>query len=93
MAIFLGLLGLALGFLVILAGAITFVRGLPKGVELRPGRTDPRGNIQYLLSQASLGLGVVLLALDVVLRLGTRPFLVPGMLLLLLPIPLWFWRK
>jgi hypothetical protein len=88
MAVFLGTLGLLLGLLVMLAGAITFVRGLPHGVRLRPGQADPRGNLLYLLNQESLGLGVVLLALDVVLRLAGRPFLVPGLLLLLLPLAL-----
>jgi hypothetical protein len=42
----------------------------------------------YLLNQEALGLGVVLLALDVVLRLAGRPFLVPGLLLLLIPLAL-----
>jgi ABC-type cobalamin transport system permease subunit len=85
MTVFLGALGLLLGLLVMLAGAITFVRGLPAGVELRPGRPDPRGNRIYLLNQESLGGGVVLLALDVVLRLGNRPFLAPGLCLLAIP--------
>lgn len=93
MPIFLGSLGLILGFMVMLAGAITFVRGLPAGVELRPGRPDPRGNLQYLISQESLGLGVVFLALDVVLRLGNRPLLLPGVALLLLPVGLTMFRK
>ena len=86
MAVFLGALGLLLGLLVMLAGGITYVRGLPKGVQLRPGQSDPRGNPLYLLNQESLGLGVVLLALDVVLRLAGRPFLVPGLLLLAVPV-------
>jgi hypothetical protein len=93
MAIFLGTLGLVLGVMVMLAGAITFVRGLPNGVELRPGRSDPRGNLLYLVNQESLGLGVVLLALDVVLRLANRPFLVPGVLLVLVPVALKFARR
>src|SRR5690348_15810251 len=86
MAVFLGALGLLLGLLVMLAGAITFVRGLPQGVELRPGRPDPRGNLIYLLNQESLGGGVVLLAFDVVLQLGNRPFLAPGLCLLAIPV-------
>jgi hypothetical protein len=93
MAIFLGLLGMLLGLMVMLSGAITFVRGLPDGVRLRPGRSDPRGNLIYLLSQESLGLGVILLALDVVLRLGNRPFLIPGIALVLLPVALRFVRR
>ncbi len=88
MAVFLGTIGLLLGLLVMLAGAITFVRGLPNGVKPRPGQANPRGNLLYLLNQESLGLGVVLLALDVVLRLAGRPFLIPGLLLLLLPLAL-----
>ena len=92
MSVFLGALGLLLGLLVMLAGGITFVRGLPAGVELRPGRPDPRGNRIYLLNQESLGSGVVLLALDVVLRLGDRPFLVPGLCLLAIPAILRFVR-
>jgi hypothetical protein len=84
MAVFLGALGLALGVLVALAGASTFLWGLPEGVELAPGRTDPRGDPLYLLSQETLGAGVVLLALNVVLRLGDRPFLIPGGILLVI---------
>jgi hypothetical protein len=86
MAVFLGFLGLLLGLLVMLSGAITFVRGLPEGVELKPGQRDPRGNPHFLLSQESLGLGVVLLALDVVLHLASRPYLIPGILLLLISV-------
>lgn len=93
MALFLGALGLLLGLLVMLAGALTFVRGLPDGVQLRPGRADPRGNLIYLLSQESLGLGVVLLALDVVLRLVQRPFLIPGIVLVLVPLALSLLRR
>jgi len=88
MGVFFGSLGLLLGLLVILSGAITYVRGLPSGVELKPGRADPRGNLIYLASQACLGGGVVLLALDVVLRLGSRPFFMPGVLLVLVPVGL-----
>jgi hypothetical protein len=86
MALFLGTLGLLLGLMVMLAGFITFGRGLPTGVELQPGQPDPRGNPLYLLNQEALGLGVVLLALDVVLRLASRPFLVPGVVLLCVPV-------
>ncbi len=86
MAVFLGFLGLLLGLLVLLSGAITFVRGLPDGVALKPGRSDPQGNIHFLISQESLGLGVVLLALDVVLRLESRPYLLPGILLLIISV-------
>lgn len=86
MAVFLGTLGLLLGLLVMLAGGITFVRGMPTGVQLRPGRPDPRGNLIYLLNQESLGSGMILLALDVVLRLGNRPFLTPGLCLLAIPV-------
>jgi hypothetical protein len=86
MAVFLGVLGLLIGLLVMLAGAITFTRGLPDGVVLRPGRRDPRGNPLYLASQETLGLGVALLALDVVLRRADRPFLVPGILLLVITL-------
>jgi hypothetical protein len=93
MAIFLGLLGLLLGLMVMLAGALTYARGLPDGVQLRPGRSDPRGNLMYLLNQEALGLGVVLLALDVVLRLVDRPFLIPGIALVLIPVALWFLRR
>lgn len=93
MTVFLGVLGLLLGLLVMLAGAITFVRGLPTGVPLRPGRENPRGNLIYLINQQSLGSGVVLLALDVVLRLGSRPFLAPGLLLLLVPVALALRRR
>ena len=96
MPIFLGSLGVLLGVMVMLAGAITFVRGLPNGVRLRPGREDPRGNWAYLMGQEGLGLGVVLLALDVVLRLSTRPFFVPGIILVLVPVALNAprqWRK
>lgn len=88
MGVFFGSIGLILGLLVILSGAITYVRGLPSGVDLKPGRADPRGNLVYLASQVCLGGGVVLLALDVVLRLGSRPFLVPGVLLVLMPVGL-----
>ena len=93
MVVFLGILGMLLGFMVMLSGAITFVRGLPDGVPLRPGRPDPRGSLLYLLNQESLGLGVVLLALDVVLRLSERPFLVPGIVLALMPVALRFVRR
>src|SRR5712692_9819850 len=93
MAVFLGILGLMLGFLVMLAGVITFVRGLPTGVALRPGRADPKGNLLYLLNQMSLGLGVSFLALDVVLRLAKRPFLVPGLLLVVAPMGLWLLKQ
>jgi hypothetical protein len=86
MAFFLGSLGLVLGVLVMLAGAITFSRGLPDGVELRPDQRDPLGDPLFLLSQQALGAGVVLLALDVVLRLGSRPFLVPGIILLVITV-------
>jgi hypothetical protein len=85
-AVFLGFLGLLIGVLVMLSGAITFVRGLPDGVELKPGQRDPQGNPHFLLSQESLGLGVVLLALDVVMRLDSRPYLVPGILLLIISV-------
>jgi len=88
MGVFFGSLGLLLGLLVMLSGAITYVRGLPSGVDLKPGRPDPRGNLIYLASQACLGGGVVFLALDVVLRLGSRPFFVPGVLLVLVPVGL-----
>ena len=93
MASFLGWIGLLLGLLVALAGAITFVRGLPDGVELRPGQDEPRGNLRYLLNQESLGAGVALLALDVALRLDNRPFLVPGLLLLGVVAALWLQRR
>lgn len=93
MAVFLGALGLLLGLLVMLAGAITFVRGLPSGVQLQQGQKDPRGNPVYIINQESLGLGVALLALDVVLRLPGRPFLVPGILLLLIPVALHLPRR
>lgn len=93
MAVFLGLLGMLLGLMVMLSGAITFARGLPDGVQPRPGRSDPRGNLIYLLSQEALGIGVVLLALDVVLRLASRPFLIPGVVLLLVPLALRFVRR
>ncbi|HWE61616.1 MAG TPA: hypothetical protein VHB98_07895 [Chloroflexota bacterium] len=93
MAVFLGILGMLLGLMVMLSGAITFVRGLPDGVTLRPGRVNPRGNLIYLLNQQSLGLGVVLLALDVVLRLANRPFLVPGIVLVLVPVALRIVRR
>ena len=93
MASFLGWLGLLIGLLVALAGAITYVRGLPDGVELRPGQDEPRGNLRYLLNQESLGAGVALLALDVALHLGNRPFLVPGLLLLGVVLALWLQRR
>ena len=86
MVVFLGALGLLLGLLVMLAGIITFIRGVPTGVELRPDQADPRGNLLFLLNQEALGAGVALLALDVVLRLSTRPFLFPGLLLLVIPV-------
>jgi hypothetical protein len=86
MAIFLGTLGLLLGLMVMLAGVITFIRGLPNGVDLKPGQTDPQGNPTYLVSQEALGLGVVLLALDVVMRLSSRPFLVPGLFFLVITL-------
>ena len=86
MAFFVGSLGLVLGVLVMLAGIITFLRGLPEGVELQPGQSDPFGDPLYLLSQESLGLGVGFLALNVVLRLGSRPFLVPGIILLVITL-------
>ena len=86
MGIFVGSLGLLLGLLVMLSGAITYVRGLPSGVELKPGRADPRGNLIYLVGQECLGGGVVCLALDVVLRLSSRPFFVPGVFLVLVPV-------
>jgi hypothetical protein len=74
-----------LGSLVALAGVITFIRGLPTGVELRPGKTDPKHNLVYLIRQESLGCGVIFLALDVVLTLADRPFLIPGIVLLISP--------
>jgi hypothetical protein len=86
MALFIGSLGLLLGLLLMLAGAITCVRGLPDGVELRPGQRDPRGDVLCLLSQEALGLGVALLALNVVLRRADRPFLFPAIGLLVLTI-------
>lgn len=86
MTVFLGSLGMLLGLMVMLAGFITYVRGLPKGVALRPGRADPRGNVIYLISQEALGLGLTLLALDVVLRLASRPFLMPGLAFVLIPV-------
>ncbi|MDB5074391.1 MAG: hypothetical protein JWO42_570 [Chloroflexi bacterium] len=86
MVVFLGALGLLLGLLVMLAGTITFIRGVPTGVELRPEQADPRGNILFLLNQEALGAGVALLALDVVLKLSSRPFLVPGLVLLGIPV-------
>jgi hypothetical protein len=85
-AVFLGFLGLLLGILVMLSGAITFVRGLPQEVELKPGQSDPQGNPHFLISQETLGLGVVLLALDIVLHLDSRPYLVPGILLLIISV-------
>jgi hypothetical protein len=93
MTIFLGTLGLLLGLMVMLAGAITFIRGLPDGVRPRPGQANPRGNLSYLVNQQCLGLGVVLLALDVVLRLAGRPFLLPGLVLLAVPFGLFARRR
>ena len=84
MTMFIASLGLVLGVLVMVAGVITFLRGLPEGVELRPGHRDPFGDPLYLLSQEALGAGVVLLALNVVLRLAGRPYLVPGIVLLVI---------
>lgn len=75
-----------LGCMVMLAGAITFIRGLPAGVPLRPGRLNPKGNWAYLLSQEALGLGLALLALDVALTLASRPFLTPGIVCVVLSL-------
>lgn len=92
MSMFIGTLGLLLGVLVMLAGASTFARGLPDGVELRPGQSDPQGDVPYLAGQEALGFGVVLLALDVVFGLDSRPFLYPGVLLLVITFVLWVLR-
>ncbi len=86
MTMFIGSLGLLLGVLVMVAGVITFARGLPEGVELRSGQRDPLGDPLYLLSQESLGGGVALLATNVVLHRADRPFLIPGILLLVIMI-------
>ena len=86
MTIFLGSLGLLLGFMVCSPGSSTYVRGLPQGVNLRPGRTNPRGNLSYLIGQGTLGIGLMLLAFDVVLRLTGRPFLLPGLVFVLVPV-------
>lgn len=88
---FLGSLGLLLGVLVMVSGVVTFSRGLPEGVELRAGQRDPLGSPLYLLSQESLGGGVALLALNVVLRRGDRPYLFPAIVLLVITLAArWF---
>ena len=58
MAFFVGSLGLVLGVLVMLAGIITFLRGLPEGVELQPGQSDPFGdpaNYNSAMDQGAMG--------------------------------------
>jgi fructose-specific phosphotransferase system IIC component len=89
MAVFLGMLGLLLGLLVMLAGAVTYNHGLPEGVELPPGQADPQGNLAHLVGQEALGFGVALLAFDVVFKLAGRPFLYPGILLLVVAFFAW----
>ena len=83
---FLGSLGLVLGVLVMVSGVVTFSRGLPEGVDLRAGQRDPLGSPLYLLSQETLGGGVALLALNVVLRRGDRPYLLPAIVLLVITL-------